>query len=158
MVTLQVNDTRRAVTILQRLPDVDPGRVGMAGLSQGGRMTMYTGVADDRLKVLVASGACNTFRDRVALMSGACGAQVLPGLFPRADTPELFGATAPRALQLQWGRKDPLIVAEYTEPGLERVRRCFRAAGTEERLSVHTFDGAHVFDLDAAAAWMEMHL
>lgn len=158
MVAMQVNDIRRALTLLQGLDGVDEHRIGMAGLSQGGRMAMYTAAVDMRLSAVVASGACNTFRDRVALMSGACGAQVLPGLFPRADTPELFGSLAPRPLQLQWGRSDPLIIREYAEPGILRVRRCYAAAGAAEALDIHRFDGGHEFDLPAALAWLDTWL
>jgi hypothetical protein len=157
-VTIQVGDIRRAVSLLQDLDGVDPERIGMAGLSQGGRMTMYAGAIDARLRVLVASGSCNTFRDRVALMSGACGAQVLPGLFPAADTPELFGVMAPRPLQLQWGARDPLIIEEYAAPGIERISRCYRAAGADDAFMVDRFDGGHQFHLEPAITWFDRWL
>jgi dienelactone hydrolase len=157
-VALQVNEIRRAVTLLQETEGVAAERIGMAGLSLGGRMAMYAGAVDPRLKVLVASGACNTFRDRVAMMSGACGAQILPGLFPRADTPELFAAMAPRPLQIQWGIRDPLIVAEYAEAGIDRIERAYRAAQAEDRLSVHRFDGGHEFEHAPAVAWFDRWL
>jgi len=158
LVALQVSDIRLALSLLTAWDGVAPDRLGMCGLSQGGRMTTYTSVMDERVRVAVASGACNTFRDRVALRQGACGAQILPGLLPAADTFDLFAAMAPRALQLQWGTRDPLIVQEYSKPEAEHLRACYNTAEEPNRLDIDVFDGAHEFHFEPALEWFRKWL
>jgi hypothetical protein len=113
---------------------------------------------DERIRVAVAAGACNTFRDRIALLSGACGAQVVPGMLPHADTPEVFACIAPRPLQLQWGSQDPLIPAEPAARGIAHIESCYAAARHPEMFAVHRFDGGHEFALQPALAWFERWL
>ena len=149
-VALQTREIRGAITVLSRWPGVDPGRLGMCGLSQGGRMTMFVSALDERIRAVVSSGAANTFRDRVALLKGLCGAQIVPGLALQADTPDIFASIAPRPLQLQWGSRDPVMDAAAGEAAIAHIQRCYAAAGARERLSVHRFEGGHVFELDAA--------
>ncbi len=51
---------KRAVDLLQSLPDVDPERIGAIGHSLGGHNTLFVGAFDPRLKVLVSScGFCS---------------------------------------------------------------------------------------------------
>ena len=121
-------------------------------------MTMYTAAMDERIRVAVASGSCNTFADRVSLRQGACGAQILSGLMPDADTYDLFGSLAPRPLQLQWGRRDPLIIHEPAQAGVRQIERCYRAAGAADRFEVHPFEGEHVFAFEAAQRWLDRWL
>lgn len=153
LVAQQLSDIRCAFSILAEWEGVDPGRIGMCGLSQGGRMTMYATALDDRIKAAVASGACNTCRDRVTLASGLCGAQIVPGLMPHADHPDIFASIAPRPLQVQWGRDDPLVIPEYAEPGIDHIKRAYAAAGVADRLGVDTFDGGHEFHFATALEW-----
>jgi dienelactone hydrolase len=77
--------TKALDAILQR-PEVEPGRVGMVGLSYGGFMTLRTAALDPRIKAAVVSGGFFSRRssatDQVLLID-------LPGL------------VSPRALQFQ---------------------------------------------------------
>lgn len=155
LVAQQASDIRHAVSILSDWPGVDKERIGMCGLSQGGRMTMYTSALDTRIRAIVASGACNTFHDRLTLLKGACGAQIMQGLMPGADTADIFSALAPRPLQIQWGLQDPGIIPEYSEPGVQQIARTYQAAQAEDRFEIYKFEGGHVFDYDSALRWFD---
>lgn len=50
-------DTAAAVDLLLDRPDVDPGRVGLVGLSMGGEESLGAVGADDRVRAVVAEGA-----------------------------------------------------------------------------------------------------
>lgn len=158
LVALQLSDIRHAISVLSSWDGVDPERIGMAGLSQGGRMTMFTTAFDERIKVAVASGSCNTYRDRIETLSGACGAQIVPGLLPDADTPEIFSAIAPRPLQLQWGNKDKLIMPEPAEKSIEYIKKCYSASGNAQNFYVDKFEGGHEFDFEPALKWFVKYL
>jgi dienelactone hydrolase len=157
-VVQQVSDIQRAIGILADWPGVDAGRIGMAGLSQGGRMTMFTTALDERIKVAVVSGSHNTFKDRVGLQAGLCGAQVVPGIMPGADTPDILASIAPRPLQLQWGLQDSLIIWEPAKAGIAQIERCYHEAGHDDRFTVTKFDGGHMFDFQPALAWFDKWL
>jgi hypothetical protein len=77
---------------------------------------------------------------------------------PHADTPDILAAIAPRPLQLQWGRSDPLIVHGPASAGIAHMGRCYRAAGADERFAVNTFDGGHRFDFGPALSWFDKWL
>jgi dienelactone hydrolase len=158
LVALQISDIRHAISVLSSWDGVDPERIGMTGLSQGGRMTMYTTALDERIKVAVASGSCNTYRDRLDKLSGACGAQIVPNIMPGADTPEIFSSIAPRPLQLQWGNSDPLIIPEPAQKGIDYIKDCYSASGKAENFNLDYFEGGHEFDFKPALEWFNKHL
>ncbi len=158
LVVEQVSAIQRAITLLADWPGVDAERIGMAGLSQGGRMTMFASALDERIKVAVVSGSHNTFRDRVATQAGLCGAQIVPKMMPYADTPDILASIAPRPLQIQWGLKDPLIIHGPAKEGIAHIERGYHEAGSDEHFMVDTFDGGHVFDFRPALAWFDKWL
>ncbi len=53
---------RRALTFLERQPEVDPDRLGVYGHSMGGKLTVMTAAADDRVKA--AAPSCGGISDR----------------------------------------------------------------------------------------------
>ena len=54
---------RTAVDILASLPEVDPNRMGAIGVSLGGHNSLFVGVFDTRLKVIVTSSGFDSFLD-----------------------------------------------------------------------------------------------
>ena len=52
----QVQNTRDAVTLLQRRPDVDPDRIALVGSSFGAAVAVYTGGVDQRVAAVISSG------------------------------------------------------------------------------------------------------
>jgi len=147
VVALQLCDLARALDVLQSLPFVDGERLGCAGLSYGGRMTMMLSAFDQRIKVCVPSGCLNLFQERYqALRQLVCGAQLIPGLLRYGDTPEIFSLVAPRPMVIEWGLSDGLIKHEWAERGLARIQRAYAAAGAPEQLVVDRFEGGHEFN------------
>ena len=151
-------DLQAALDVLQSLDYVDPSGLACAGLSLGGRMTMYLTALDDRVRFAIASGCLNLFQERYQALR-ACGAQLVPGLLPHGDTPEIFSLIAPRPLVIEWGLQDPIIPYDWAERGEARIRRAYGAAGALQHLTVHRFDGGHVFDgtvsLTLARQWRD---
>lgn len=145
IVALHLCDLTAALDVLESLPFVDAARLGCAGLSLGGRMTMMITAFDPRIKMCAPSGCLNLFQERYQAFS-QCGAQLIPGLIRYGDTPELFSLIAPRSMVLEWGLTDPLLPHVWAERGLTRIRRAYAAAGVPERLTVHQFGDGHVFN------------
>ena len=58
-------DVEAAVTYLSGMHGVDPGRIGVVGLSMGGEEAIGAAAADPRIRAVVAEGATNrTFADK----------------------------------------------------------------------------------------------
>ncbi len=145
----------RAVDLLQSLPDADPDRIGCIGHSLGGHNTLFLGVFDPRVKVLVSSCGFTAFHMYYA---GDLTGWTHDGYMPRIatvygkkpdrmpfDFPEIIAALCPRAVFVN----APLHDANFDVAG---VRECiafaqpvYRMQGAEEHLTAHYPDAEHDF-------------
>jgi dienelactone hydrolase len=137
-----LRDALWALELLAETPSVDASRIGCVGLSYGGRMTMLTAALSPRVRVAVISGALNVMQERVAGRY-SCGAQIIPGLLEYGDVPEIASLIAPRPCLWEVGQRDSLMVKDWIEPSLERMRRAWTALGAPDHLQVDSFDGQH---------------
>ena len=153
LLALDVHDAGLVLDYLQERPEVDPDRLGMVGLSYGGRVTTFTAALDQRIVAAVVSGALNCFVERIKAR-GSCGSQVIPGLLRYGDIPEVLGLVAPRPLLIERGLDDPLLPREYFEEGFSRLKRVYDAAGAGDMLSKDEFQGGHRFSGTEALPWL----
>lgn len=121
---------------------VDPGRIGCAGLSYGGRMTMLAAAVEPRIRAAVVSGALNCFQERTK-NAAVSGCQLIPGLLAFGDVPEIGGLVAPRPCVWQFGTHDALIAPDWAGQALERMGRVYAALESSQHLHVDRFDGGH---------------
>jgi fermentation-respiration switch protein FrsA (DUF1100 family) len=68
-----VYDILRTLDYVQSRPDVDPERIGMTGLSEGGFETWMAAAADPRIRVVVPVVGVTRFQDLTANISMAAG-------------------------------------------------------------------------------------
>ena len=59
------------------------------------------------------------------------------------DVPEIASLIAPRPCLWEVGQNDSLMVKEWIEPALERMRRAWQAFDAPDRLDVDSFEGGH---------------
>lgn len=144
LIAENLRDALWALEHLARHEEVDADRLGCAGLSYGGRMTMLTAAVESRLKVAVISGALNLMQERVS-KPYSCGAQIIPGLLNFGDTPEIAGLIAPRHCLWEVGARDTLIAPKWAAEALARLRPVYKALGAEDHLQVDRFEGGHVW-------------
>lgn len=121
----------RAVDLLQSMKEVDGKRIGAIGHSLGGHNTLFLGVFDPRLRVLVTSCGFNSFPKYYGGKIAPWGqTRYMPrvvsefGSDPARmpfDFPEILGALAPRAVFIN----APLGDSNFEVSG---VRDCVRAA------------------------------
>jgi dienelactone hydrolase len=153
-----LRDVSWALDYATQRPDALADRVGCVGLSYGGRMTMVAAALDARIKVAVISGALNVFQERALGDGYSCGAQVIPGLLEIGDTPEIGGLIAPRPCIWEIGSRDSLVVKDWAEQAIERLRRAYAAAGKLENLEFHRFEGGHQWNGTSAQTMLAKHL
>ena len=157
-----VYDDQRALDYLASRPDVDPTRLGCAGLSGGGLRTVMLTGADERIRCSCCVGMMTTWRD---YLLNKCFTHTwmcyVPGLPRDLDYPEILGLGAPNAVLVLNNRQDAL----FTMPEMERADRIltevYKKAGASDRYKASFYDGPHKFDADMqkeAFAWFDRWL
>ncbi|MDD4869098.1 MAG: alpha/beta hydrolase family protein [Kiritimatiellae bacterium] len=151
-------DHMRAVDLLQSLPEVDGERIGCVGVSLGGHNSLFVGVFDPRLKVIVTSSGFDSFTDYMkGNLKGWCQTRYMPrieSVYEKVpakmpfDFPEVLAAIAPRHLYIQAPQSDSNF-------RLESVKRCVQAAttvydlcGAADRIKAVYPPGGHGFPKD----------
>ncbi len=156
--TLNIFDMKRAIDYLQGRPEVDPERIGMMGLSQGGTMTAFTTAVEPRIKAADVIGYMGSWRGFGIGRANFCGSQVVPGIFRYLDVADVVGLASPRPLLLEMGVQDTCFHIEHTLRASERVRQIYQAAGTADNLHIEVHPGEHAFAGGEAFDFFENHL
>jgi dienelactone hydrolase len=157
-----VVEDQRALDVLCARPEVDPRRVGCAGLSGGGMRTVFLGGLDDRVRCAIAVGFMTTWRD---LLLDKCYTHTWMAyvpLLPRdLDFPEILALRAPAPTMVLNCNEDAL----YTLPEMHRadaiLRETFERGGAADAYRCNFYPGGHKFDLTMqkdAFAWFDRHL
>lgn len=132
-------DAVRALDFLQTLPQVDAGRVTVAGRENLALVALFAAVLDERFAACVedhplVSYSAITFSRDYAWTSPA----FLPDVLKHIDLDDVRAALAPRPLGINWpldARKDPLSARAITRE-FAFVRAAYTAAGAKENLSI----------------------
>ena len=126
-----------AIDWLAAQPDVQPGRIGVFGISMGATLGYWLASVDLRVRAL-AQECC--FADFATLI--ATGAHdlhgiylTIPGLLSVASNGTIAGLVAPRAQFIGIGDTDPLTPPAAADRALSEVRAAYADAGG--RLAIH---------------------
>ena len=134
-------DLMRCVDILAARPEVDPKRLGVAGLSMGGEWTMWIAACDERLRVAVVSGWMCTTEGVFSVHN--CPCWCLPGFVELMDVCEVHLLIAPRPLLFESAEKDNCFPIRYTREGFARVRAGYKVWGAEESTIQDIWSAGH---------------
>lgn len=114
-----------AIDVLQSLPEVDPGRIGVTGHSLGGQGTYYLAAYDERVKAAACNCSAPFFRHNPAVGDWARNRwyvyfqNIRPGLLeerlPPIDMHEIIALIAPRPFL-------DLAALNDGNPGVQRQR------------------------------------
>ena len=157
MVGWRVWDAMRAVDLLTTLPEVDPHRIGMMGISGGGTVTYFTTAFDPRIKAAVISGYFCTAKDSIFSIAH-CIDNYIPNFLHWFETADLAALIAPRHLFVEAGLHDPIFPEAGVRAALTKAKAIYASLGVADHIDNAFFDGAHVFDgkaaFDRLAAWL----
>ena len=150
----------RALDVLESIPQVDAERIGCIGHSLGGYNTIFLGVQDARVKVMVSNAGYNSFVDYAAspysggdLAKWALDKHIRrirtvydydPAAVP-CDFPELIAALAPRLLLTIAPRQDEIFVLPGVMKCLAAARPVYELLGAPDNLQARFPDEAHNF-------------
>jgi dienelactone hydrolase len=151
MVGWRAWDASRGLDLLASLPEVDPGRLAMMGISGGGTVTLYAAALDERIRVAVLSGSFCTFRDSIYSIEH-CIDNYVPGILKWLEVTDIAGLIAPRGLFVESGDDDPIFPRPGVEKALRDATRIYEAHGARDRIDHAFFPAGHQFDGTAAFA------
>ena len=157
-----VFDDRRALDYLASRPDVDPTRLGCAGLSGGGLRTVMLTGSDERIRCACCAGMMTTWRDYLLNKSNTHTWMVyVPGLPRDLDYPEILGLAAPNPVLVLNNREDQLFTMPEMGRADQILKQVYGKAGVPDRYRAMFFDGPHKFDREMqseAFAWFDRWL
>ena len=139
----RVADARTAVEALRRLPGIDPERVGVAGGSGGGAVSLLLAASDPTIPAaLVASYFCSFAASLCSIRH--CPCNIIPGLLPELEMADIAALVAPRALILEAGERDHIFPIAATRESFARLAPVWEALGARPPELVVTERG-HAF-------------
>jgi len=143
--TLNIWDIKCCIDYLETRPEVDPSRIGMMGLSQGGTMTTFVSAIEPRIVAADIMGYINPWEEFAFDRANFCGSQIVPSIYAWFDTDDLAGLIAPRPLLLDMGIYDDCFYIHDLLKGYEGVKRIYEAAGVADRLWTDIHPHGHGF-------------
>lgn len=171
-------DLRRAVDVMQAMPEIDPGRIGSIGHSQGAGLTRALMAVEDRLKVGVSN--CGAWPARISRNpfnhARTQWFTAQPALRPFCyagkpfpiDGHELFALAAPRPYLNISALNDSGFKTEdepFTRPAWENlahnVKKIYALYGAADRFENHTHLDGHDFhdaSRERAFAFLDKYL
>lgn len=151
----------RGLDLLLSLPNADPERVAVSGLSGGGWQTIFISSLDPRVTLSNPVAGYSGFRTRVRHLKDLGDSEQTPcDLATVADYTHLTALRAPRPTLLTFNAKDDCCFeAGYALPPLvDAATPVFKLFGREKALRTHVNDdpGTHNYEKDNRQAFYRM--
>ncbi len=150
-------DLMRAVDLLAAQKEVDRSRIGCAGLSLGGEMSMWLAAMDTRVAACVSSGFL-TVMDQME--RDHCMCWKIDGLRELVDFADIFALVGPRPLQCQNGLKEPAtqFIVPLARQALRDIRLIYADMGAPGNVALAVHAGEHEVDLPALLEFFDARL
>ena len=131
-------------------PYVDVNRIGAAGVSTGGALSMFVSAMDARISAVFVQGYLGSYRTTFGMRGNHHECNNVAGLLKYGDMAEFASLTAPRSLLFVNGSRD-IFFPEDARKAFELVRTRYRAVGGEDRVDFRAPTGvAHEFSPEIA--------
>jgi len=155
-------DMRRAVDVLESMPEVDAGRIGCYGHSMGATHGWLVGPWEPRLRCIVCNCCLPTYAAIHREHMLHCFPNFIPGLHAFGDTPDVAALIAPKPLHMNFGGRDQGSPIDEVRRAVERIAAAYAEKGCPESFSVYIEEGAgHVLSpvmWRRAKAFLDGHL
>ena len=150
---LLVQDGMRAIDYLLTRSEVDPARIGVAGLGIGGAHAMYTAALDARVQAAVVDGYLGRYLVD-SLDQERCTCNDIPGILRCAEMGDVAALIAPRSVLYVNGRHDP-GTNPYARQAWAIARHAYQVLGVPQRIRlVEPETTGCCFDNQLAIGWL----
>lgn len=159
---LTVAEDRIALDILRSNSAVDPGRIGVCGLSLGGLRSIYLSASTGGIAAAVAAGFMTTWGDMIRTHAiDHTWMAFVPGIGRSLDFSGIAALAAPRPLMICNCTNDELFDQNEVAAAEAQLRRRYDEEGEPDHLRFAHYEGTHQFHQDMqeeAFAWLDTHL
>jgi dienelactone hydrolase len=142
----------RAVDFLESMAEVDNDRIGLYGLSRGGRAALWLGALEQRLQAVVSSAWFNERFSKMlqpeiikvgSFIETSSEFQFIPGLFHEFGDADIASLICPRAFFVEDGKHDravwwPKAMQEFT-----LVEEFYAKLGIPEKCGIRIHEHGH---------------
>jgi hypothetical protein len=146
---LRAAETMRCGQYLRSRPDVDPGRVALAGLCQGGQDSWLAGALDDGFCAVAPIASESTFAihfaEMASYMANSDSSPFPFGILDVCDVEHLHAAIAPRPLLVRANLGDSWWPISGFDSVESLTRSVYRLYGAEDRVDFRA--EAHEHDI-----------
>ena len=151
----------RALDLLIALPEADPQRVAVSGLSGGGWQTIFISALDTRVTLANPVAGYSSFRTRARNFGDLGDSEQTPSdLATVVDYTHLTAMLAPRGTLLTYNAKDQCCFAtgHALQPLLEAAQPVFKLFKADAKLRWHSnhVPGTHNFDQENREVFYRM--
>jgi dienelactone hydrolase len=156
---INCHDNSAATDFVTRQSFVDEKHLGVMGLSQGGTMTTWMALTDNRFKAIDIICYAGPFYHIAYRAYNVCGSQITPGLFAIVDSPQLQGLIAPRPLLVEYGIHDTCFPIDSAY-GLhyQELKKIYAAADAGDKLELDLHPNEHAWGGNKSEAFFRNHL
>lgn len=158
----EVWNAMRALDYLVSRPDVDPGRLGVTGISGGGAMAWFLGAADERVRCIAPVCQTGSIEQLIAdrCTDGHCDCAFWINYY-RWCTPDLGALIAPRPLLIAAGTEDLLWRPYAFREAFHRIHHQYAALGAAGKVRLVEDLTPHGYTRkirQAVFTWFNQHL
>lgn len=140
----------RGIDLLESLPQVAPGRLGMYGKSQGGLSAVFLGALEKRLQVSVASAYFNERYHKQVVRSEHYGRfvdtssedKIFPYLYEFSDS-DVASLICPRCFFVEAGKQDDSVYWKLAQAAFKEVKAIYERLGVADKCDMRIHEGGH---------------
>ena len=161
---IQVFDALRALDYLLTRPDVDPGRIGVAGLCQGSEQTWLAAALEDRFKIAVPVCGTTTYEAWARMATGGRAlsdpSPYVADVLRHTDWPEIAACIAPRPVYVASNSGDDWWPRDGYNKVLAALRPTFAMYGASASLAQVRDLRSHSMTpfIAELSPWIDQHL
>lgn len=157
---------RRLLDAVLDDPRIDPERVGIWGLSLGGRASMYWTPLEPRIKVAVVSAWFNQRPEKMVVPSDlySCFLDTkeehafLRGWLTEFSDPDAISLICPRPVLIQTGKQDGIAHWPDVVKSFEQASSHYEKLGLGNRISMKLHEGGHEVETESGIAFLRRWL
>ncbi|VAW24971.1 Acetyl xylan esterase, partial [hydrothermal vent metagenome] len=136
----------RGLDLLAARAEVDPGNMGVTGISGGGSQSWYIAAADQRIKAVAPVCGASTLKAQIGkrTIDGHCDC-MMPTNTYQADFQDIGALIAPRALLIGQANRDGLNTIESVEQLYAGTKKIYELYGSPGKISLVETPGGHSY-------------
>ncbi|MEP7259035.1 MAG: acetylxylan esterase [Flavitalea sp.] len=136
----------RAIDLLCAMPEVNPNKIGVTGISGGGSQSWYIAAADPRIKAAAPVCGAGTLKDHVLnrTVDGHCDCMMPINIYSR-DFADIGALIAPVPLLIAQSNGDEMFKIEAVRELESKIKKTYEWYGKPENISLIETPGDHSY-------------